>query len=179
MQFGDLPGRIVRPQYKKGEPMRRGWLAGLVVVALLGAACGDDDDGDAAPTSGPVTIETQITFSATEAFSGTFEVAEGADVLGCSSGSFVDDGRVEVEGGELFEITKVLTCESGPKVGTISVLFIPGQDVDDSERETGPWVGTEGTGDFEGLGGGGDFEVVYDSETTGVETFTGTVEFGP
>lgn len=69
-------------------------------------------------------------------------------------------------------------CRVRP-VGTISVLFIPGQDVDESWGETGPWVGTEGTGDFEGLGGGGDFEVVYDSETTGVETFTGTVEFGP
>ncbi|MCH8900647.1 MAG: hypothetical protein IH942_09195 [Acidobacteria bacterium] len=53
----------------------------LAAILLLAAACGGDT-----PTAGPVTIETEIDFS-TEPFHGTFEVIDGADVLGCSSGT--------------------------------------------------------------------------------------------
>ena len=123
-----------------------------------------------------VVIETQITFFEDAPPSGTFEVIEGADILGCSSGSFVDPDASPIEGSDLIEITKVLTCESGPKTGTITILFIPGEGVAEPDRQTGPWEIEEGTGDFAGLVGGGEFEVNFDSETTGVETLSGTVD---
>jgi LPXTG-motif cell wall-anchored protein len=124
----------------------------------------------------PFVIETQLTFHETAPPSGTFDVLADSEVLGCSTGSFIDPDAEDIEGG-LAEVTKLFTCESGPKTGTFSVLFIPGQDVNEADHQTGPWEVEEGTGDFAGLVGGGDFSVVFDSPTTGVETLAGTIEF--
>ena len=133
-----------------------------------------EDAQTADPPDFPYVIETELTFE-TGPPSGTFEVVAGAEVLGCSSGTFVDPDAEEIEGG-LSEITKVLTCESGPKTGTIAILFRPGQDVDEPDRQTGPWEVKEGTGDFVGLTGGGDHSVVFDSNLTGLETLAGNLE---
>lgn len=137
----------------------------LAVAALLIAtACANDT-----PTSGPVTIETEIDFSS-EPFTGTFEVTEGADVLGCSSGSFVDTLRAD-------DIRKDLTCETGDRDGTFSVSFLHDPNTPGPGDQNGPWSILEGTGDFTGLQGEGDFSVVADEESlSGVETLTGDIE---
>jgi hypothetical protein len=53
----------------------------LVISSLLVAGC-----GTAAATKGRITITTKINFSAWRR-AGAFEVSEGADILGCSTGS--------------------------------------------------------------------------------------------
>ena len=53
---------------------------------LLGGCGGDDEDPAAASTAGSVEITTEIDFSE-EPFSGTFEVTDGADALGCATGN--------------------------------------------------------------------------------------------
>lgn len=138
---------------------------GLVIATLLIAiACGSDT-----PTSGRVTIETEIDFSS-KPFAGTFEVTEGADVLGCSSGSFVDTPRAD-------DIRKDLTCETGDRDGTFSVSFLPDPNAPGPGDQNGPWRILEGTGDFTGLQGEGDFSVVADEGSlSGVETLTGDIE---
>jgi hypothetical protein len=55
-------------------------------------------------------LETEIDFSL-EPYSGTFEVTEGAEILGCVSGSFVDTMSASGD-------FKELTCESGERSGT-------------------------------------------------------------
>ncbi|MFA9563971.1 MAG: hypothetical protein ACERLM_04595, partial [Acidimicrobiales bacterium] len=75
-------------------------------------------------------------------------------------------------------VTKVFTCESGPNEGTFSLSFFPEPDPADPADESGPWSVTTGTEDFVGLEGTGDMSLTLDSDTTGVATFTGTVEFG-
>ena len=130
----------------------------------------------AGPPDDSFVIQTQITFSEEEDPKGTFEVVAGAEVLGCSSGTFVDPESNEIDD-DLVEVTKVFTCESGPKAGTFSIQFIPGQDVNEPDLQTGPWEVDEGTEDFAGLVGGGDFSVVYDGTDTNMETVAGTIEF--
>ncbi|MBN4047467.1 hypothetical protein JYT71_00515 [Acidimicrobiaceae bacterium AH-315-P05] len=130
----------------------------------------------ASPPDDPFVIQTQTTFSETDVPMGTFDVATGADVLGCSSGTFVESAVDEIDD-DLVEVTQVFTCESGPKVGTFSARFIPGQDVDEPDLQTGPWEVGEGTEDFAGLVGGGDFSVVYGPSFSGIETLAGTIEF--
>ena len=140
-------------------------LAGIALM-VLGAACGDDE-----PSQGPVTIITEIDFSA-EPFGGTFEVTEGADILGCSSGTFVDTPRSD-------GVAKDFTCETGTKEGTFTALFLP-QDIPGPGDQNGPWSILEVTQDFSELQGEGDFSVVFnDAEESGVETFTGEISFGP
>jgi len=118
-----------------------------------------------------VTIELQIDF-APDLAEGPFEVTEGADVLGCTDGTSVDAE------GSSDGITKAFTCESGPNEGTFSMLFFPEPDPAGPADESGPWTDTTGTEDFAGLQGQGDMSLTLDSDTTGVVTFTGTVEFG-
>ena len=142
---------------------RLGYLAAILVLAT---ACVGD-----APTSGPVTIETQIDFS-TEPFGGTFEVTEGANILGCSSGTFVDTPGTD-------DVNKLMTCDSGTNMGTFSISFVPGGYDTGPGDENGPWSILEGSDDFSGLQGGGDFWVVFDPDDLpqGVETMTGEIEF--
>ena len=153
--------------------MRGGLLIGLVVVVVLvGAGCGDDDDADSAPTSGPVTIETELDFTGFPVI-GSFEVTEGADVLGCDAGTFSD-----VPTGE--SITSTLVCESGSRDGSFSILFYLEENADaagEFAEFAGPWSITASTEDFVGLQGEGDMSMAFDSQTTGIETFTGTVEY--
>jgi hypothetical protein len=140
-------------------------LAVLLVVAMATASGAQDAE---------LVIETQVTLNPGGPPSGTFEATSGADNLGCDSGSYADaEEFTPVEGSDnLFEVTKVLTCESGPNAGTISIVFV----LDDSTRDqSSTWEITEATGDFVGLVGGGDFQYVSDSELTGVETISGNI----
>ena len=122
-----------------------------------------------APRKGMITITTKIDFSA-RPYHGTFEVTEGAEALGCVSGSFVDTPTASAT-------LKKLTCESGERSGTFTVEFKP-QNIPGRGDQNGPWTVKEGTDDFSGLSGGGDFWVVLDKVTqSGVETLTGEIQF--
>jgi len=143
---------------------KHSWLPVVIGTCLLGAACAST------PTKGTVTITTHIDFRS-RPYKGTFEMTQGADVLGCSQGSFVDTPTTTA-------IHKELTCEAGGRSGTFTAEFTP-QDIPGPGDKNGPWSIVGGTGDFSGLSGGGDFWVVYDEgEPSGVETLTGVIEFG-
>ncbi len=138
------------------------WRVGAVASCIFLAAC------TSAPTSGTVTITTQVDFSS-EPIHGTFEVPEGSDVLGCSRGTFVD---TPTEQG----IDKLLTCESGERSGTFTANFTP-QDISGPGDQNGPWRIVGATGDFTGLSGSGDFSVVEEASDSGTETLTGKIEY--
>ncbi len=125
--------------------------SGLVAACATGA------------TQSSATIITQIDFT-TEPFNGTFEVTEGADVLGCSSGTFVD---TPTDRG----IHKEFTCESGARLGTFTAEFFP---------PGGPWKIVNAIDGFSGLSGWGAFALTPPPSggTTGVETFIGEIQFG-
>lgn len=122
----------------------------------------------ATPPAGPVTIVTAISFAAFP-FSGTFTVAPGSALLGCSSGTFVDFPFAPAPSA----IRKVFNCETGG-VGTFTFLFRPSPAPGPGDAN-GHWEVLTGTGDFVSLRGEGDFSVVFTSATTGVETLTGKV----
>ena len=119
----------------------------LVAVGLVMSAC-------AATGPAAITIETDADFS-TRPVVGTFEVTEGADALGCSSGTFIDEFVANDS------VLKVMTCTSGPNDGTFTADFDP----------SGLWSIVDPTGDFEGLTGSGVFSAVDN-----VETFTGDID---
>jgi hypothetical protein len=132
------------------------WLVFAVATIGLLAACATG------PTQGSTTIITQIDFTA-QPFKGTFKVTEGADVLGCSSGTFVD---TPTDRG----VHKKFTCESGTRMGTFTAEFFP---------PGGPWKIVNGMGGFSGLSGWGAVALTSRAgETTGVETFIGEVQSG-
>lgn len=137
--------------------------AGLVTLFVL-ASCASN------PPKGKIAITTQIDFSA-EPFHGTFEVSEGANVLGCERGSFVDTPTDD-------SILKELSCDAGERFGTFTVEFTP-QEIPGPGDLNGPWSIQEATGDFSGLSGGGDFRLIYGEDDSGVETLTGDIEFSP
>jgi hypothetical protein len=138
------------------------WCVGALASCIFLAAC------SSAPTSGTVTITTQIDFSS-EPFHGTFEVTEGSEALGCSRGTFVDTPTAQA-------IDKLLTCESGDRSGTFTANFNL-QDVPGPGDENGRWRIVGATGDFTGLSGAGDFSVVEKTPHSGAETLTGKIEY--
>lgn len=142
---------------------------GLLVVGLMSTAA-------ATPPEGPVTIVTDIDFSE-EPFSGPFEVTEGAEILGCSSGGFVDHPGGVVPGARGV-ITKNFTCGDGG-TGTFTANFQPFTPADPSCDGSGHWNITDATGDFTGLRGEGDFCVVLTGPESGEETLTGSIHFDP
>ena len=117
-------------------------------------------------TAGSVEITTEVDFSE-EPFSGTFEVTDGADALGCATGTFVDSPRDE-------EIEKAFTCTDGSREGTFTALItLPSE-----EGEQTPWRVVRAAADFTGLQGEGEFSVdENDEDKTGVETLTGEVAY--
>ena len=138
--------------------LRYGLLA--VVVLLLAAACSDDT-----PKEGPVTMVNEVDFSM-RPVTGTFEVTEGADVLGCSSGTFVDAGS-PTDG-----IQRVYTCDSGSNEGSFTASFtFVANGSSDSSGDNGTWSVVEGSDDFDGLQGSGDWSIVY--EQTGPDVGSG------
>jgi hypothetical protein len=145
--------------------LRYGFLA--VVVLLLAAACSDDT-----PKEGPVAIANADDFS-TRPVVGTFEVTEGADVLGCSSGTFVDEFVSEDN------IQRVYACESGSNEGSFTTTFTIDSDGSDPSGDNGTWSVVEGSGDFFGLQGGGDWFVIYPQTgpDVGEGTWTGNINY--
>lgn len=147
--------------------LRVGFLAAFL---LLASAC-----ADSTPTEGPVTIETQTDLTV-RPIVGTFEVTESADILGCSSGTFVDEFETSVN------INRVMTCDAGSNDGTFTAVFaLEGGDSGPGD-ENGPWSVAEASGDFVGLQGAGEFSAFWDSEDDagqGVETWTGDIEYTP
>ncbi len=144
-------------------------LAALVAAAILATS-----HASATPPSGPMTIVTKIDFS-TFPFHGTFTVPEGADILGCSKGRFVDVPAGEASA----SIDKVFTCTRGGS-GSFVANFRPCAISFDPEAGTctGNWDFVSATGDFVGLHGAGDVTVVFDpNRPTGVETLTGLIHF--
>ena len=148
----------------RGEVLLRSLML-VIVMMLFVSACGSDT-----PTSGPITIETEADFG-TRPVVGTFELTEGADILGCSNGTFEDTFDEVTE-----DVTKLMTC-SEPNTDTFTILFDPdGYDTGPGDGN-GPWSILEGTGDFTALQGEGDFWVVSTGPDTGVETLTGDIEY--
>jgi hypothetical protein len=151
----------------------------LAAVVFFAACSSDPPAEEGNPAADPVpgtavSIVTDVDFSATP-FGGTFQVEEGEDVLGCSSGTFVDS-NAEFDG-----IYKVLTCESGA-TGTFTVrahTMTLGCDEGPPEVCTGSWSvdSPRSTGDFGGLHGFGEFEVVFDEANSAVETLAGEIHF--
>lgn len=128
---------------------------------LAVGACGSDE-----PAAGPVTIETAPDFS-TRPVVGTFEVTEGADALGCSSGTFEDTFDQATE-----DVSKLMTC-SEPTAGTFTIVFDPDGYETGPGEQNGPWRIADATADFSGLQGGGDWWLTSDD----VETFDGDIEY--
>jgi hypothetical protein len=129
---------------------------------------------------GPVTIETVLDFSALP-FHGTFTVVQGAALLGCSGGTFVDHfASVDNPGSGVPRSTSVrrhFACTTGGS-GTFIFNFEP-------NRQPGPgdfngrWNVLSGAGDFANLRGVGDYSSIIIDPPTALETLTGTVHFHP
>lgn len=159
----------------------RNWV-GVAGVILL-AACSDPEPraDDESTRRGPVPGEavsmvTDVDFSSAP-FSGTFRVDEGSDVLGCSSGTFVDS-RADFDG-----IYKILTCDDGG-TGTFTVrahTMTLGCKDGPPEVCKGTWSidFPLSTGDFVGVQGFGEFEVMFDEPNSAVETLEGEIHFVP
>jgi len=152
--------------------MKRAILLALAAIFFGGIFA--SSGATASPPSGPVKIVTEIDFS-TRPFHGTVKVEEGADILGCSAGTFVDSDNGF--GG----IDKAFTCTRGG-TGSFTVNARPCALGFDPETNTctGNWsVNSSGsTGDFVGLHGAGDFSVVFDAKKPrGMETLTGVIHY--
>jgi hypothetical protein len=166
--------------------------AAVVVVVMILVLNNDDEQGgidtvgDPSPTvatsttvnttttepppslNGSIVIET-ITTLTDEPPGGTFEVTEGADVLGCTGGSFVDTFP---DSGP--PIIKTLTCESGVTTGgTVTISY--NLDSPGLGDENGRWRIDDATGSYTGLNGGGSIALYFTSDTTTTETITGDV----
>lgn len=157
---------------------RRGWVAAVAafaVVLVVGAvAIVNSTQSDSFAAPGPVTIEGAVD-SSTRPVVGTFNVTVGADILECSSGTFVDEYIAQDD------IRRAMTCDTGANTGTFTLSFaLTGPDSGPGD-ENGSWRVVEGTGDFSGLQGAGNWSVIW-SETDpdeGADTFTGEMGFTP
>lgn len=91
------------------------WFVLAIATTGLAAGCaaGSAQQSQSAPE--PVTIVTKIDFTA-DPYQGSFEVADGADALGCSTGTFVDTPTAS-------GIHKEFTCESGARTGNFTAEF--------------------------------------------------------
>ncbi len=132
----------------------------------------DDDTGEASSsqTGGEIAITAAIEF---DSGTGTFEVHQGADIVGCEAGSFADEDLAA-------NIERTLTCELGERTGTFTVQFRPEPDESGEPGEfTSEWTVEGATGDFVGLQGGGDWAAVMHVDESGAdESWSGEVVFG-
>ncbi len=149
---------------------RRGWrvvIAAFAVAAIFGLGtiliATNNDNVSAVGPAGRIAIEAELNVS-TRPITGTFEVTEGAAVLGCSGGTFEDMPGVN-------GVNRAMTC-SGPKTGTFTITFDPGGHDPGPGQLNGPWIVLDGYADFTGLQGGGDWSAVGTTETT-----TGDIEY--
>jgi hypothetical protein len=155
----------------------------VIVMTLFVAACTSDEPAsgttlaptttvaDDTPKEGPVTIVTEVYNSAG---AGTFEVTEGADVLGCSSGTFRDHGGPP----------RIMICDFGISEGSFSVTRPPFASIEFDFTgpyptvENGTWSVVDGSGVFVGLQGGGEWSAVFATgPDDGVGTWTGDISY--
>jgi hypothetical protein len=139
-----------------------------IAFACLLVSCSSDDDSS--ETDGPVavTIEFEFELSPPPTPSlGTFVVTDGADALGC------DTGTATISEGPTPEtVENLMECDDG----TITVHFDAVPDPDDANRVTGPWNVFEGTGVFEDLSAGGEMASEFDRDaSSSTMTLTGEV----
>ena len=158
--------------------MRIRWVVLALTVLVLGAGCADDET-----SSGPVslTMEMFVEDPMFEPLTGTgpFDVTEGADTLGCSSGTVADQGVIEDSLPDL-RVNRVWTCTSGDREGTFtaSVVLSAASDFNVSE-----WEIIESTGDFAGLQGTGEGQAVNlspdaDGGLSFTDNYSGEIEYG-
>jgi hypothetical protein len=146
----------------------------VILAAASFLLLGQASTGAASSPNGPVTIVTNIDFS-TFPFHGTFQVVDGASLLGCTGGTFVDTPVAIPPSAK----HKHLTCTAGPASGSsFTVVFQP-TPAPGPGLANGHWEVLTGTGAFVNLNGGGDFSVVPTSPSTGMETLTGVIRFIP
>jgi hypothetical protein len=164
--------RIRNVNRREGDFMRVGALLRsmmlVMVMVLFAAACSSDESA-----SGPITIETSLETGidySTQPFQGSFEVTEGADILGCSSGTW-EDARND-EAGDLQSVSKFMTCSEGD-TGTFTINYVPGgYDTGQPGSSDGPWSIEDATADFSGLQGEGDYRTAGEAEI-----LTGDIEY--
>jgi len=155
--------------------MKRNVTISVIVIMVLFVLVAP---GLAGPPAGSVVIEGTVDLSS-DLYIGTFEVTEGENLLGCSSGTFVDfpAGSVPPTPGR---IAKVFSCADGG-TGTFTANFQPLASVPGPGDRNGHWNFTGATGDFVGLHGQGDFSAVFDTfpPTTISETISGVIHYEP
>jgi hypothetical protein len=155
------------------------------------AACGGDD-GDAAGTTEPpsvesdstaspkavgevILIETRMTFTPEEEVVSTGKILDGStigDSPFCSGGTVEDKHGSEDPTQEPYGLVdRTITCSDG----TLRMGFTPA--VPQGRTQAGPWKIVSGTGVYEGWQGSGEMEATYDrnDDTKARERFTGTV----
>jgi hypothetical protein len=152
--------------YMTGKALLRPLM--LVMVMMLFVAACSSDGGASGPVTIETTIATGIDFS-TQPFQGPFVVTEGADTLGCSSGTWVDARNDEP--GDLQSVSKSMTCSEGD-TGTFTINYVPGGYDTGPGDNNGPWHVEDATADFSGLEGEGDWWTVGEAEI-----LTGNIEY--
>ena len=105
----------------------------------------------------PISIATRADLSQTPV-TGSFDVREGAESLGCSGGTFVDYLRLD-------QIVRIHTCLAGDRDGTFTIEL---------SLSHGSWTVTAAAEDFDGLIGSGEFDLGGQS---GRGTLTGGIDF--
>ena len=155
----------------------------LVLAVLFLLAAGLASTVGAAEPKGPVTIKTVVDFSVLPPV-GQFVVTEGAALLGCSEGTFVDSWPYRSQWSSSI-VRKDFFCKREPDdfgsdfVVKLNVTpTIPG----DGDLN-GHWVFWKGRGDFAGLRGRGEVSVWFFFGNGRVvkleEEFTGVVHYDP
>lgn len=158
------------PSREWERPMRWAFVVVAVVTLVMGVAA---NAGAMRPGS-DVTIVTEIDFGSPPPFGGTFEVTEGAGLLGCSEGTFVDL-QSSYKPDDPTAIFKELTCSDAE--GAFTVVFRP-TPAPGPGNAFGHWTVTDASGVFSGLHGQGEFFVVVEFPL-GVETFSGHARLHP
>lgn len=175
----------------------------LMIIALAATACSGDSDTAAevesptttetteaeAPTSTETTgaeapttteaaeiggesivIESDVDFATAI---GTFTVDEGAELLGCSSGSLAQRGGPQGPHG----VTNTFICEDGDRQGTFTFAWKIIDGAKGPGTDNGLWSVLATTGDFAGLTGDGLGSGVVDGDTATM-SFPGAIEYG-
>ena len=164
----------------------------LLVIALAATACSTDSETVAeaeAPTSTETTeaeaptttataetggesivIESDVDFATA---AGTFTVDEGAELLGCSSGSLAQRGGPQGPHG----VTNTFICEDGDRQGTFTFAWKIIDGAKGPGTDNGLWSVLATTGDFAGLTGDGLGSGVVDGDTATM-SFPGAIEYG-
>lgn len=116
----------------------------------------------------PIVIESDFNF---ETQTGSFVVDEGAELLGCSSGSLWQRGGPQ-------GVTNTFTCEDGDREGTFTFNWTIVDGAKGPGQDNGPWSVLAATGDFVSLAGDGLGSGVIEGDV-GRVSFPGAIGFGP